>query len=152
MSSDFERPDHPADGGRPAYKPPAYVTFQNNKKDASLARPLLLAGLMLLALALLAPAVRLLNVQDPRGVRVDDVEELELEPPPEVPEPSFVPEPEFWPEIPDPFGGERFSRPPEAFRVRSDELFEGLLRNPDELRELGLRLREERLEFQQVGE
>lgn len=80
-------------------KPPAYVVFKERQKESSLVKPFFLAGLMLLAVILLAPLVRLIQPKKTTVGLVDDVEPLEFQPPPVLPESVNIPVPEI-PEIP----------------------------------------------------
>lgn len=89
----------------PPEKPPAYVIFKERQKDRSLLRPFFLAGLMLVAVVLLAPLVRLIQPKKTTVGLVDEVEPMEFQPPPvlpdsvNLPEPETVPLPELEPEL-----------------------------------------------------
>lgn len=82
-------------------KPPAYVQLKRQEKEVSLGRALFLAGLMLLAVFLISPMVRLVQPDDTEAGLVDDVEVPEFEPPPVLPEGVNFREPEevFLPQL-----------------------------------------------------
>jgi hypothetical protein len=73
-------------------KPPAYLELKQQEKEVSMTKPLFLAALMLFAVVLLSPLVRMVQPKDTKAGLVDDVEEPEFAPAPVLPEDVTFPE------------------------------------------------------------